>query len=41
MKKLSFSKAARADILEIGNYTKKNWGGGQRDLYIYPYRVKR
>ena len=34
MKKLSFSRAARADILDIGRYTKENWGIKQRDLYI-------
>lgn len=34
MKKLSFSKATRADIVSIGRYTQQKWGKKQRDLYI-------
>lgn len=34
MKKLSFSRAARVDIIGIGNYTSKTWGVKQRNLYI-------
>jgi|CXWL01.1.fsa_nt_gi toxin ParE1/3/4 len=34
MKKISFSRAAHADILDIGRYTEENWGIKQRNLYI-------
>lgn len=34
MNTLSFSKAARANILSIGRYTEQTWGVKQRDIYL-------
>lgn len=34
MKKLSFSKSTRSDLIAIGHYTQQKWSVKQRDLYI-------